>query len=105
MKVYIVLEETDNGQQFEDYRTYTQIVAVFNSKELAEKYVENAPKSIPTEYGPVMEYADENNFEPIGVKLDENGEEIWEPLGYCIPSYNIIEEEILEQLITEEPHA
>lgn len=97
MKVYIILEETDNGQQFEDYRTYTQVLAVFNSKELAEKYVENAPKSIPTEYGPVMEYADENSFEPIGVKLDEKGEEIWEPLGYCTPTYNIVEQDILEQ--------
>ena len=95
MKVYVVTETSNNGQQFEDYREYTSVVGVYASEELANKAIALLPTTIGIDYEPVYEYTDEH---PHGVPAsDENGSILYEPMNFVEVSYHVYEKELVEQ--------
>jgi hypothetical protein len=95
MKVYVVTETSDNGQQYEDYREYTSVVGVYASEELANKAISLLPTTVPTDYQPVYEYTDEY---PDGAPaLDENGCIKYEPISYTSARYYVHVQELVEQ--------
>lgn len=94
MKVYVITETSDNGEQFEDYREFTSVVGVYSSLELAEKAMTQLPTSVPCKQDVVYEYTDEH---PEGIpKVDENGSIEWEVTGWTTPYYEIHEQDLIE---------
>lgn len=93
MKVFIVLATSNNGEQFEDYREFTDISGVFSTKELAEKHIENSPKTCPSNYEPV--YTEDPETGQQYQDSDEDGNLLWEACGVSTISYNIYEDELI----------
>jgi hypothetical protein len=94
MKVYVITETSDNGEQFEDYREFTDVIAVYSSMELAEKAMAQLPTEVPARQDVAYEYTDEH---PNGVpKMDENGSIMYETISWTTPLYSIHERDLIE---------
>jgi hypothetical protein len=96
MTIFIILERTDNGEQFEDYREFTTVLTVHSTREAAEKAIELLPKTAGINYAPV--YADHftgNTSDPEPwFKTDEKGEVLTEPTSFVPITYEIEEREL-----------
>ena len=98
-KVYVITETSDNGEQYEDYREFTDVIAVYSSLELAEKAMAQLPTKVPSKQDVVYEYTDEH---PNGIpKMDENGQIEYEVVDWCTPYYAIHEQYLRESLVNQ----
>jgi len=95
MKVYVITETSDNGEQFEDYREFTFVIAVYSSMELAEKAIMALlPTKVPSKQDVIYEYTEEH---PNGIpKMSEDGSIEWEVTDWTTPLYQIHEQDLRE---------
>lgn len=93
MKVYVTTLTSDNGEQFESYREFTEVLEVYSSYEEAKKAIESLPTSIACGYDIVYEYTEEH---PFGIpKVDEDGSYEYQAVNWSYAFYNIVERELL----------